>query len=253
MWNIVRATVRGSAHERIGTPCQDAAGHKLLGETLIIAISDGAGSASHSDQGATTAVAAALSYIEKLLVDDIEFTSEAGLAIFDNARRAIFDLSERLTIDVRELACTLLFAVVQQGGAFFGQLGDGAWVMTYGPSLLPATWPLRGRYANETSFLTSGAWSSACQFAKFAGPIEAVAGFTDGVQSLALHYASHCVFQPFFEPILKALRHTSIAKPLDRELAVYLSSAAIADRTDDDRTLVVVTKRRRRLLGNGTS
>ncbi|MBV8330974.1 MAG: protein phosphatase 2C domain-containing protein [Verrucomicrobia bacterium] len=61
-------------------------------------------------------------------------------------------------------------------GAFFGQLGDGAWILTYGPSLIAATWPLRGTYANETSFLTSQGWSTECEFAKFVGPIESVAG-----------------------------------------------------------------------------
>jgi hypothetical protein len=125
MWNIVRASVRGSMHKRAGTPCQDAASLRVLGDTIVIAISDGAGSASHSDQGASTAVAAALSFIEKILTDSVELNPETGVAILDSHRTALFDLSKKLAIDVRELSCTLLFAIVQPNGAFL--------------------WPTRGR------------------------------------------------------------------------------------------------------------
>jgi hypothetical protein len=253
MWNVVRASVRGSVHKRAGTPCQDAASLRVLGDTIVIAISDGAGSASHSDQGASTAVAAALSFIEKILTDSVELNPETGVAILDSCRTALFELSKKLAIDVRELSCTLLFAVVQANCAFFGQLGDGAWILTYGSSLIPATWPVRGTYANETSFLTSENWSSACEFAKFLGPIESIAGFTDGIQALALHYASRSVFEPFFQPILRVLSKSPGKDVLNRELEEYLSSAAIANRSDDDRTLVVATKNRRRLLTDGTN
>lgn len=252
MWNIVRASVRGSMHERAGNPCQDATDFRLRGDTLFIAISDGAGSASHSDQGASSAVAAALSSIERILSDNTELGPATGLSILESARTALFELARNLSIDVRELSCTLLFAIIQANGAFFGQLGDGAWIVTYGSSLIAATWPLRGTYANETSFLTSPGWSTACEFSKFIGPIESVAGFTDGIQGLALHYGSRSVFEPFFQPILRVLRQSSGADGLDQALEEYLSSKAIGDRTDDDRTLVVATKNRQLLLGNGS-
>jgi hypothetical protein len=198
-------------------------------------------------------VAAALSFVEKILTDNVELSHATGLAILDSARTSLFNLSEELAVDVRELSCTLLFAIVQENGAFFGQLGDGAWVMTYGSSLFAATWPLRGTYANETTFLTSQNWSSACTFVKFVGPIESVAGFTDGVQGLALHYASRSVFHPFFQPILRVLRESPGADNLNPALEEFLSSKAVANRTDDDRTLVVAAKNRFRLLTNGTS
>jgi hypothetical protein len=251
MWNIVRASVRGSSHRRSVTPCQDAFDLKLRGKTLLVAISDGAGSAAYSDRGAQGAVAATLAFIEKILSDGEDFTPETGVAIVDSARTRLFELSEQLEIDVRELACTLLFAVVQENEAFFGQLGDGAWVMTYGIGLVAVTWPLRGVYANETTFLTSRDWNSAAKFVKLLGPVESFAGFTDGVQSLALHYASRSVFQPFFDPILTVLRESCAPEALDKQLQEYLSSKGVEERTDDDRTLVVATRRRFRLLGNG--
>src|SRR6266481_3089577 len=105
MWNVVRASVRGSSHRRSGTPCQDAVDLRIRGETLLVAISDGAGSASHSEQGAKGAVASTLTFIEKILSDREEFTPETGVAILDCARARLFELAEQLNVRVRDLAC----------------------------------------------------------------------------------------------------------------------------------------------------
>ncbi|HEX2204420.1 MAG TPA: protein phosphatase 2C domain-containing protein, partial [Longimicrobium sp.] len=60
-WHVLAASVRGTSHERSGTPCQDAHGWVVTpGGALAAAVSDGAGSSPRSDEGARWAVDAAL-------------------------------------------------------------------------------------------------------------------------------------------------------------------------------------------------
>ena len=57
-WHVVGASVRGTAHEKDDTPCQDAHDYRLLpNNTLLVAVADGAGSADRSAEGAALAVA----------------------------------------------------------------------------------------------------------------------------------------------------------------------------------------------------
>ncbi len=219
---------------------------------MMIAISDGAGSSARSDIGAEAAVQAALDTIQEELEYGEELNYDSGLAICDSARTRLFEISKGRGIPIRDLACTLLFAVFSEREAFFGQLGDGAWLVTSGATIVPATWPFRGEYANETCFLTSPDWSSLFEFQSVSGPIDSVAGLSDGIQGLVLHYQSRTVFEPFFDPLLNVLRYSLSPEKLTVPLQDFLSTEEIRNRTDDDRTLVLASRRRFRLLQNGT-
>ncbi|SRR6266404_429229 len=254
MWNFVGAKVTGCSHVRSNTPCQDAFAHRLVAnKTLIIAIADGAGSSAHSDLGAQSAVQAALDTIQEALEYDEQLNYDSGLAICDSARTRLFEIASAREIPTRDLACTLLFAAVSEGGAFFGQLGDGAWLVTSGAKLIPATWPFRGEYANETCFLTSPGWSNQFEYRKIGGPIDSIVGFTDGIQSLVLHYQTRTVFEPAFEPLLDVVRYSLSPEKLAIPLEDFLSTGEVRNRTDDDRTLVLASRRRFHLLRNGTA
>lgn len=253
MWNFVGAKVTGCSHIRSNMPCQDAFACRLVpSETLIVAIADGAGSSARSDVGAQSAVQAALDKIQEVLEYDKELNYDSGLAICDFARTRLFEVSSSQDIPTRDLACTLLFAAFSEREAFFGQLGDGAWLVTSGATITAATWPFRGEYANETCFLTSPNWSKLFEFRRLNGPIDSVIGFTDGIQGLVLNYQTRKVFEPFFEPLLKVLRYSLSPEELTAPLQDFLSTEQIKNRTDDDRTLVLASTRRFYLLQNGT-
>ena len=55
-WRTASASVIGTSHLKHQTPCQDFSLCSLNNDTLICAVSDGAGTASHSDVGARIAV-----------------------------------------------------------------------------------------------------------------------------------------------------------------------------------------------------
>jgi hypothetical protein len=69
--------------------------------------------------------------------------------------------------------------------------------------------------------------------------------FSDGLQRLALVYESQTAYTPFFEPMFSVLRKADLAAcdTLSDQLARFLSSPKVNERTDDDKTLVLATRR----------
>lgn len=59
-----------------------------------------------------------------------------------------------LEVGLRDLACTILLAIVGADAAVFAQLGDGAIITGEGDHYTPVFWPPAGEYANVTDFLT---------------------------------------------------------------------------------------------------
>jgi hypothetical protein len=114
---------------------------------------------------------------------------------------------------------------------------------------VPALWPQSGEYANCTFFLTDADAATRVQ-AKRARRVDELALLTDGLQGLALHFASRAAHGPFFAPMFARLRGVSATRPrsLAGELHAFLDSPAVNQRTDDDKTLVLAT----RLPANGS-
>lgn len=257
MWNLVGASVIGTSHIKSQLPCQDYFGHLVFtaqGEQcLALALSDGAGSASHSQLGSQIAVETALSSLAEIIASTGELTEESAILVLDEARRQIEARAETETLSPRQFACTLLFAVITAQTAYFAQLGDGGWVMRINGSLLPATWPFRGEYANETFFLCSKNWRDGFQFEKVSVPVTAVAGFTDGIQPVALQYDTRSAHVPFFAPLFKVLEEAHEGIKLKPALEAFLKVEALNERTDDDKTLILATRRPMRFLEWTTS
>jgi hypothetical protein len=130
------------------------------------------------------------------------------------------------------------------------QIGDGAIVARCGERYEALTWPESGEYVNTTRFLTDSDVDQHIQYALLAYPVRNIALLTDGLQGLALHFASHTAHAPFFTPFFDALR----AQPdeewqhLSHAIASSLDSPMVNARTDDDKTLIVATYVPTRLL-----
>ncbi|HEY5742550.1 MAG TPA: PP2C family serine/threonine-protein phosphatase [Terrimicrobiaceae bacterium] len=250
MWNVLGTSVTGVSHLRSGIPCQDYSAHELLnrGKTAVIALSDGAGSASHSHLGSKIAVKAALSALKQVVESAPYCDRDGAHYVLDAARTAVIQSAGSFDRRAKDFACTLLFCVASESRASFVQLGDGAWIVMAGGNLFPMTWPLQGEYANETNFLTSANWREGFEFRETSFPINAMAGFTDGLQMVALHYASRSVHEPFFAPLFKVLASSLETSHLLESLAGYLSVEALNERTDDDKTLVLAVRRNLPLL-----
>ena len=133
------------------------------------------------------------------------------------------------------------------GGAL--QIGDGVIVVsddTEGWSWM--FWPQRGEYANTTHFLTDENAIDRIEVEVFRGAITDVALMSDGLEPLALHYATQTVHHPFFtgmfKPLLKADGFAEIGQ-LSAFLEKFLSSERVQSRTDDDVSLIIATRQSR--------
>src|SRR5438128_789530 len=62
-WRCVNKSVVGTSHVDDGKPCQDSSISEIVGNVLIVAVADGAGSAIHSEIGAEIATNTAVEII----------------------------------------------------------------------------------------------------------------------------------------------------------------------------------------------
>ncbi len=139
------------------------------------------------------------------------------------------------------MAATLLFAVVGQSGAAFGQIGDGAIVVRRADEYQHVFWPQSGEYVNTTNFVTDPRYESHLEFAWQDEPVDELALLSDGLQMLARDFAQQRAHGPFFAPMFQSLRRQT-AEELAEPMRAFLESPRLAERTDDDKTLVLATR-----------
>jgi Protein phosphatase 2C len=258
MWQAVGHSVKGIAHEASGTPCQDYVDyfHARLGveQALLVGIADGAGSAAAAKLGAEASVQHLLRSVAALGKRVIDLTEDDVRMCFRSARDHLEELAERDGIPLRELSCTALLGVLGETGCVFAQIGDGAWVAEYRGACEAITWPAHGEHANETIFLTHPSlmspdgWERHFQFKRWEKPVMNIAGFTDGLEGLALHLTTRTAHGPFFSQMFTGLSN-ALAQHNDLQdfaapLIAFLQSDEINQRTEDDKTLVVACRRR---------
>jgi hypothetical protein len=249
MWKILAQSVKGTGHLRAGLPCQDSCLAEIFptnrGPIAILACADGAGSAMFADTGAALACEALVRAVrsdlaEGQVVGDVE--RETALFWVDRARDELRLESERRDASLRELACTILLAVVGESDAAFVQVGDGAILVRDGARYRPVFWPQSGDYANSTYFVTEADFAVRMNFDRRSGGIEELALLTDGLQRLVLDYDAKLGHGPFFCPLFQRLRLTSDPDELGESLRMFLDSPRINDRSDDDKTLIMATR-----------
>ena len=248
MWRYLAESVQGASHVRNGTPCQDfsTAVEFEADELLFLVCSDGAGSGSHSDQGSQIACRKLGDHVTKFVaqggqIDDI--TRETALEWLESIRNDISTQAAAAGVTPRDLACTLIAAVISPKAAAFMQIGDGGAVAsTDSGELQVVFWPEQGEFANTTFFLTAADAANRLRIEIINESIAEVALFTDGLQHLALRYDSKSVHGPFFRPFFARLRADEDWQELSQPLRGFLSSEGVTKRTDDDCTLVLAAR-----------
>jgi len=192
VWSTLGDSVAGTSHSARCVPCQDAFRFCTFGpsaEWLAIAAADGAGSASHSEAGATAACGEFVRRVAELDPERL-LTRDGLVAVFSDVRATLFAVAERLNVRPRDVACTALLAIVGPTSAAFAQVGDGAIVIREGQDYRTIFWPEPAEYANATDFLTDDTFPAALRFESVMDSIFEVAALTDGLQRLALDYAA---------------------------------------------------------------
>lgn len=242
------ASVSGASHRRKGTACQDAHRWKEVGrDVLVVAVADGAGSATHSDSGAAVAADCAVDIAALHLRDARPLGEDDWYLLLQTIMRSARDrvLAEAVALkqSPNELATTLLVGVVAGDLVAAGQIGDGAVVIRKRDHSFQAiTRPTGQEYVNETTFLTSDCFQQQLQLIVHEVPVTGLCLFTDGLQMLALRMPHGEPHAAFFSPLLRLLAATTARDRAEEQLRGFLRSPQISARADDDLTLVLAVR-----------
>jgi hypothetical protein len=249
MWKMIFQSVRGTSHERGEQPCQDRCRVRVKKEQdqtlLVLACADGAGSALHADRGASLACQTVTRLVRAELDPTLACSTIAGETVarwFLETREALATEAGRLEVRIGELACTLLLAVVGEAGALFGQIGDGAIVCQHENGYRVVFWPQSGEYPNMTNFLTDAGMEGSLEVEQWPSRVDELALMSDGLQRLALDFATKTAYAPFFLPMFQPLRQAPVPGKLRTALRAFLDSPDVNHRTDDDKTLILATR-----------
>jgi hypothetical protein len=257
MWKRLFHSAPGTSHVAEHKGCQDTCRVSELSvgeETILLAaVADGAGSAAFSDEGARLACEEFLSTAGEAIQGGLSLDTLAREAVagwYQAIADALGRKAEALGTTPRELACTLLAAVVGEKAAVFAQLGDGGIVILEQDAYRPVFWPQHGEYCNTTNFVVNPLASDELQFQVIQGRIDEVSVFSDGLERLVLDFAGRAAHDGFFRPVFGALRAATAdsASDLEAPFREFLESPRVNERTDDDKTLVLAT----RLSAHGT-
>ncbi|MGO9600745.1 MAG: PP2C family serine/threonine-protein phosphatase [Isosphaeraceae bacterium] len=232
MWKIVRGCTKGTSHLRTGQPCQDYCSAFVIessgGPTLIAACADGAGSAELAELGAKLAVDTFLQLaVASLSSGEMGTASSAPEILRDWAkviRRRLESEAEARNTTLRQLACTLLTAIVGTASACFSQVGDGLIVVSGADGYEHVFWPELGEYANTTHFLTDVEFEKHLQVDFREAVVQEVAMLTDGLQMLAMDWAARRIHRPFFSPMFNSVLLGNDLELLGRQLESFLNS-----------------------------
>jgi len=159
----------------------------------------------------------------------------------DDIRNRIFRVAEIRNTVPRQLAATLVGAIVWQKHAIVCHVGDGACVLrrNNGDGWEVPSWPAHGEYASSTYFVTDDP-EPKLDFVSIDGEFSEISIFSDGVERLALDFAAKKASERFFDPMFAPLARLGPGRDraLSNALRKYLDSPRITERTDDDKSII---------------
>ncbi len=246
MWQMIAASVPGSSHLRRGMGCQDAhCVEELAKGGMVAAVADGLGSAPLAERGAQVAVDEVVTTLCAALNRRLPRQERAWLLLlqeaFAAARAALVAVAAAEQRPLADYATTLIVAVVTKQWLAVGQVGDGAVVgQLVDGTLVTLSKPQRGEFANETQPLTTPTALAKVNYLCRPGSVQALALFTDGVQSLCLAATDYAPYQPFFVGLFAQICQPINRRDAEAALITFLQSDRLGRRSDDDKTLALL-------------
>lgn len=241
-WKLIQCAMEGRRHTAMHIPCQDKVKTVSADNLWVGALSDGAGSASHSHYGAQCVVDTICSLLSTAF-DTLYAMQDAVQAkeyILETLRLALSDAAQSLRVPIRELAATLLFVAIKDERILIGHIGDGVICYEKNDVLKVASRPTNGEFANTTVFVTSDSAQTSMRLIK--GALSSISGFclmSDGTAASLYHRPSNTPM-----PVLsKLLRFRSVmaTAPLQRLLDESFRQSVIIS-TQDDCSIVLMAR-----------
>jgi hypothetical protein len=248
-WTVAGASVAGFSHQDAGTDCQDAYEVKITANAFFVCVvSDGAGSAPRSIEGARVISSDMVRFIAEQAntlsnTSDVRFDElivrqwvQSGIEL---VREHLTQRAAETNGSLSDFHATMVGAVAGLSGGVFFHIGDGAACAARADDLEDAvvSLPENGEYANETFFVTEQGWRDHLRLTSFGPAYNTIALMSDGVTPFALTSGFAKPYRPFFEPLSRHLTmHTR--GDGERALNATLQKAEIRKITGDDKTLV---------------
>ena len=249
-FNWAQAFTTGASHIACGAPCQDAVAVRQVatpaGEPYIVAaLADGAGTASHAENGAQYAVECFTNYVGDVLAefgaDDIDEVAQDGARLVHKVLRELAGVRQRQPF---AYAATFLGCVSNANLSAFVQIGDGGIVIRDASDRWRLVFqPQHGEYANTSYFITDADALDRLETRIVLKPLSEVVLFSDGLEDLLLRPGSLDVHPPFFEYLRSAFSLAESPGPhdgLSQRLGELLDSPAVRNRSDDDASVVAL-------------
>jgi Protein phosphatase 2C len=244
-WHVVAASVTGEAHLKQGKGNEDAycLASRLNG-ALVLAVADGAGSASYGAEGAELATTCFISFLSELTLPTTEESWQVlMLETVQHVHNVLESHATSQQKEARDYACTLLVAVLNPSYIVAMQIGDGAIVGMNNETITRLTRAAHGEYASETVFVTSQDYLEHCSCTVVPSEtLEGLALLTDGLEPVAMNLQTGEPFAPFFIPLFHFANNEKDAYEKSQALAAFLASERLKKRTHDDKTLVLAVR-----------
>lgn len=276
-WSLAYASVAGTSHI---DDCQDACAVYELpgGQAGLALVADGAGSARFAAEGAKATIASAYYQIQKHWAcvahslhhqpPDATVWRKFIIDIFKSIRTDIcqkysLELSNKLATEVapNDLAATLQICIFANHYLLFARVGDGRLGYCDGSGIWQGVLPpLKGEYANMTTFISSNDWvenSDLIGSCVIPEPVQAFCLLSDGCERAAFeynikdhthtqerYYDPNRPFDGFFNPslqTLKILHEKGYTQAQINELwATFLKNGnQVLAQEPDDKTIVL--------------
>lgn len=274
-WVVVGASVKGNGHIESGMPCQDNHKYEFLEKGWGIAIvSDGAGSAAHSEIGSKVVVERGIIHFKNLiqkegwidknvLPSDVEWLQKSY-----NVLKAIRDdvamVAQKNNVELKSLSATCLVVIFSPIGLLSVHIGDGRiGCKTKSEGWKAIMTPHKGEEANQTIFLVSDFWNIpnyvqsgvlVPESIVVREPVESFALMTDGCENTAWrcttldettgkYYDQNKPFEGFFNPLEETLISFHIEQVAEEEIlekwSKFIESGAKGFiQEQDDKTMI---------------
>jgi hypothetical protein len=245
-WRVYGAAVTGTSHVEVGLPCQDAWSHRVVSDTLVAVVCDGAGSAAFGQDGAQWLAQEVTRALAERLAQGLALAGLPAQAFRQAVAQAVGDAREALAHHAAaasrafaEHAATLVGVVADARQGCFFHIGDGVGAARLASGEPPpVSLPENGEYANETYFVTGTDWQAHLRFTPIAGPAACVALMSDGAAPFVMSRGLAGFCAPFLDPVERYLLGVSTDEG-SRGLEATLSDARTHAITPDDKTLVL--------------
>ena len=236
-WRVYASSVIGSSHRQNNLPCQDAFCYRNLGDRLVAAVCDGAGSAAYSEQGA---VLVARELAERLAKFTAAPDEQQLATLIASVREVVLLAAQERGLSAGDFACTVVAAWLGETASVVLHIGDGVAELSIDAEQ-HFSLPENGEYANQTWFLTSQDWREHLRIRQFAGRATQLVMMSDGVQPFALNQRGDALFSPFMDPVLRYLPQVSEVEGSEA-IRATLDDPRTWAITGDDKTLLVALR-----------